>query len=60
MLKLVPLIYIIVGATLAGIFMVAGLTAGYDTMQPIIVEALAGFVVGLPVTWVIAKKIADM
>ncbi len=58
--KLVPLIYIIAGATLAGIFMVVALTAGYDTSKPIVYSALAGFVVALPVTWIIARKIADM
>ena len=60
MSKLVPLIYIVVGATLAGVFMVVALTAGFDTTQPVVYSALAGFVVGLPVTWIIAKKIADM
>ena len=60
MLKLIPLIYIIAGATLAGIFMVAGLTMGYDTLKPIIIEALSGFAVALPVTWLVAKKLADM
>ncbi len=60
MIRLVPLIYIVLGATLAGIFMIAGLTMGYDTRNPIILEALVGFVVAIPVTWAIAKKIADM
>ncbi|HHL20134.1 MAG TPA: CTP synthetase [Aliiroseovarius sp.] len=60
MLKLIPLIYIIAGATLAGIFMVAGLTMGYDTSKPIIIAALSGFAVALPVTWLVARKLADM
>lgn len=53
------LVYIFVGVTLAGSFMVAGLTAGYTTMMPIIYSSLAGFVVAIPVAWVIAKKIRE-
>ena len=60
MLKLVALIYIVGGATLAGILMVAALASGYDTAQPIIYAVVIGFVVAIPVTWVIAKKLADM
>ncbi len=51
------LMYIVLGATLAGSFMVAALTMGMDTLQPVLYSALAGFVVALPVAWVIAKKI---
>ncbi len=53
------LMYVVLGATLAGSFMVAALTMGMDTMQPILYAALAGFVVGLPVAWVVAKKIRE-
>ena len=53
------LVYIFVGVTLAGSFMVAALTAGYTTMMPIIYSSLVGFVVAIPVAWVIAKKIRE-
>jgi len=51
------IVYIFVGATLAGSFMVAALTAGLTTAQPLIYAAVAGFVAGAPAAWVIAKKI---
>ena len=53
------LVYVVLGATLAGSFMVAALTMGLDTMQPMLYAALAGFVVALPVAWVVAKKIRE-
>lgn len=60
MLKLVAVIYIMSGATLAGILMIAALVAGYDTAKPIIYAVTTGFVVALPITWLVAKKINDM
>jgi len=53
------LVYIFVGVTLAGSFMVAALTMGMTTMTPVIYSSIAGFIVGLPVAWVIAKKIRE-
>ena len=53
------LMYVVLGATLAGSFMIAALTMGLDTLQPILYAALAGFVVGLPVAWFVAKKIRE-
>ncbi len=60
MFKLVALIYIMGGATLAGMLVIAALSLGHDTAQPIIYAAVAGFVIALPVTWIVARKISDM
>lgn len=53
------LVYIFISATLAGSFVVTALTMSLDTLQPVLWSALAGFVVALPVAWVIAKKIRE-
>ncbi|RME14187.1 MAG: CTP synthetase [Alphaproteobacteria bacterium] len=53
------IVYILAGVTLAGIFMVAVLTIGLTTAQPVVYSALAGFVVGIPVAWVIARMIRN-
>jgi len=53
------LVYIFVGATIAGSAMVAALTIGMDTLQPVLYSSLAGFVVAIPIAWVIAKKIRE-
>jgi hypothetical protein len=50
-------LYAMGGTTLAGIFIVAALTAGYTTSQPIIWAAVAGFVVALPIVWMVNRKL---
>ena len=60
MLRLTAVMYLPVGATLAGIFIVAALTMGLDTGAPILYSAIAGFVVGLPISWVVAKQINNL
>ncbi|MGH1355795.1 MAG: CTP synthetase [Thalassovita sp.] len=59
MLRLASILYSLIGTTIAGTFMVAGLTMGYDTLQPILVAAVAGFVVAVPITWLVAKGIIE-
>ncbi len=52
--------YAVIGTTVAGILMVAALASGYDTTQPIIIAVVVGFVIGLPVSWVITKKLLSL
>ncbi len=58
MFRLALILYAIIGTSLAGILMVAALTTGYDTTQPIVVSAAVGFVLGMPVAWYVAKAIS--
>ena len=57
MLRLAALIFIMSGATLAGILIVAALVAGDDTAQPIVIAAGLGFAVAIPVSVVVARKL---
>ena len=57
MLRLASMLYSLIGTTLAGTAIVAALVMGQDTLQPILVAAIVGFVAALPVTYVIARKI---
>lgn len=57
MFRLALILYAVIGTSLAGILMVAALTAGYDTAQPVVISALVGFVIGLPVAWLVAKQL---
>lgn len=50
-------LYFVAGTSLAGILIVAALTAGLTTAQPIIWAAVIGFVVAMPVTWLVARKL---
>ena len=57
MLRLASMIYTMASATLMGIFIVAALTAGYDTLKYIVIAAAVGAVVALPVSYYIARAI---
>ncbi|MDU8929887.1 CTP synthetase [Alisedimentitalea sp. MJ-SS2] len=57
---LVFIVHLFLGATLAGSAVVAGLTMGYDTMQPVIVAALIGWVISIPATFYVAKLIRSL
>lgn len=57
MLRLTSMLYSIVGTSVAGMFIIAALVTGNDTLQPILLAALAGGVVGLPASYLIAKAI---
>ena len=59
MLRLASILYSIVGTTLAGIFIIASLTMGYDTLNPILIAAAAGAVLAVPVSYFIAKAIVE-
>ncbi|MBV7408030.1 CTP synthetase [Maritimibacter sp. DP1N21-5] len=54
---LIIALYAMGGTTLAGVFMVAALTAGYTTQEPIIWSALAGFIVALPLVWLVNRRL---
>ena len=59
MLRLASLLYSIVGTTLAGSFIIASLTMGYTTLTPILISAILGYSVALPVTYLVASAIYD-
>jgi len=57
MFRLATMLFTIIGSTLAGSAVVAILVAGYTTLVPILIAAGVGLLVGIPVTWIITKKI---
>ncbi|WP_319824698.1 CTP synthetase [Thalassovita sp.] len=59
MLRLASILYSLIGTSLAGTLVIAALTLGYGTLQPIIAAAAIGFVLALPAAWIIAKMIID-
>lgn len=58
MFALTLIIHIFLGSTLAGSAIVAALSAGYDTLAPIVIAGGAGFVLAFPVSWYIARSIS--
>jgi len=59
MLRIALIFHLFIGTTLAGVAMVAALTMGYDTLQPVLLSALLGFLVSIPVTWFVAKAVYE-
>ncbi len=57
MLKLVAIVYIMVGSVLAGSFVVAALTMERMDAASISIAALIGAIVAMPVAWYVATKL---
>jgi hypothetical protein len=59
MLRLASILYSLIGTTVAGTLVIAALTMGYDTLQPILVAAAVGAILAVPVTYLVAKGIVE-
>lgn len=59
MVRLTMIIFAVAGTTLAGIGVVIILSANMATARNIIAAAALGAVLALPLSWLIAKKIAQ-
>ena len=57
MFRLASILYSLIATTLAGTAVIAVLTAGYDTLVPIIAAAIAGALLALPVSYYVAREI---
>ncbi|MGI3165290.1 CTP synthetase [Pseudooceanicola sp. 200-1SW] len=57
MLRLASILYSLISTTLAGSFVVVALVTGQDTLRPILIAAAAGFLVALPVAYLVARRI---
>ncbi|HBD91665.1 MAG: CTP synthetase [Rhodobacteraceae bacterium GWE1_64_9] len=58
MTRLMLVIFSMASTALMGAFIVAALTMGQDTLQPILIAAALGFVAAIPVSWFVARQIA--
>ncbi len=57
MLRLALPVFVMAAATLMGIGVVAALTAGLDTLRPILAAAGIGLLVSVPVTWAVVRRL---
>ena len=57
MIRLAMLLFSLISTTLMGTAIVVVLVIGYGTLQPIILAAALGFVVAMPVSWIIARSL---
>ena len=56
--RLMMTLFSMVSTTLMGVGVIVALTTGFVTLKPILVAAAIGFVLALPVSWLIARKLA--
>ncbi|SIS69123.1 hypothetical protein [Phaeovulum vinaykumarii] len=59
MFRLFAIIYALTGPTLAGILMVAVLSMNMFNSTAIIYSVAAGFIIGLPVAFIVARKLTQ-
>ena len=57
MLRLAMILYSLIGTTLAGSAVIAALTMGYDTLQPILIAAELAAVLAVLAMLVVARKL---
>lgn len=59
MFNLASILFAFISATVVGIFFIAALVTGYDTLVPLLIAVAVGFVVALPITYFVTKAIMD-
>lgn len=57
MLRLAMILFSMASATLMGVAIVVMLVIGQDTLVPIVAAAAVGFVIAIPISWMVAKAI---
>jgi predicted PurR-regulated permease PerM len=57
MLRLASILYSIVATTLSGSLIIIALSTGYDTLTPILVAAVIGAILAIPVSYFVAQAI---
>lgn len=56
--RLMMLIFSIASPTLMGVAVIAALVAGFVTLKPILIAALVGFILSIPISWQVARAIS--
>lgn len=59
MLRLAFILHLFIGSTLAGVGVIAVLVAGTSAPLLILTVAAIGFVLALPVTWMVARRLYE-
>lgn len=57
MYRLASVVYLIVSIVVTGVMMVAALVSGYDDAWAMIVVSLVGFILAIPMTYVVASRL---
>jgi predicted PurR-regulated permease PerM len=58
MTRLTLILFSMISTSLMGTALVIALTMGMDSLTPILIAAALGFVLAIPVSWLVARQIA--
>ena len=58
MTRLTLILFSMISTSLMGTALVVALTMGMDTLNPILIAAALGFLLAIPVSWLVAGQIA--
>lgn len=58
MTRLMMTLFSMISTTLMGVGVVVALTTGYGTLQPIMIAAAIGFILAIPVSYLVARQLA--
>lgn len=56
-MRLTMILYSMIATAMAGSGVIAVLTTGYGTLWPILIAAVIGAALALPVAWAVARRI---
>lgn len=57
MYRLASVVYLIVSIVVTGVIMVAALVTGYDDALAMMIVSVVGFIVALPITYIVASRL---
>lgn len=60
MLRLALILHAVVATVLMGVGVTAVLAMGKGTSGPIVLGALAGFVLSIPISWLVARQVVNL
>ena len=59
MTRLMMILFSMISPTLMGVGVIAALTAGYYTLNSILIAVATGFVLAIPVSWYVARTLTE-
>lgn len=58
--RLTFILHFMISTTIMGILVTAALSMGYTSGREILIAALVGFLLAIPVSWLVARKITHL
>ncbi len=59
MSRLMMILFSMISTTLMGVMIIAALTTGYDTLRPIVIAVAIGFLLAIPVSYLVARRLSE-